>query len=233
LKNETTYLKNYYTEKIAELSSQYANEKKQLIDMHNKQLTDTSSELSKAMQTAKDVNLAKTMLSKHQQCIERLQEVVQNQELEITCKQKEIDRLTQEVEILTNKLTDQSAKLLKVEESNKEKTETLESLQNEYEKERKSAELKVKESEDMKKQAEKLLEQVQVKIGEDDNMVDRRLVTTFLVNYLNEDNTEKMRYQMLRPLAEMLGMSKEQRQKIGLDQDPGLLAQFTNFLVRG
>ena len=54
----------------------------------------------------------------------------------------------------------------------------------------------------------------------------------FLINYLNEENTEKMKLQMLKPLAEMLGMTREQRLKIGLEQDQGLLAQFATFLMR-
>ena len=57
-------------------------------------------------------------------------------------------------------------------------------------------------------------------------------MTTFLINYLNEENTEKMKLQMLKPLAEMLGMTGEQRLKIGLEQDQGLLAQFATFLMR-
>ena len=96
-----------------------------------------------------------------------------------------------------------------------------------------STQERIKKADNLKEEANLLLSQVQEKMESQENWIDRRMVVTFLVNFLNENNTEKMKIQMLRPFAEMLGLDREQRIKIGLEMEPGLLAQFTNFLTRG
>ena len=105
-------------------------------------------------------------------------------------------------------------------------------MQNEYQLERKALIAKAQESEMVRFEAESLLKRIETQIQASVSMIDKRLISTFLINYLNEKNGSKIKIQMLRALAEMLGLDQEQRVKIGLVQDQGLLSQFTNYIMR-
>ena len=232
MSNQLTELKNFYENKLLENSENYKSEKKQSDETYSQQISDLQNLLSKAINEAKDINIAKLQVNKYQQGVERLQELVKSLENQLSSSLSKIDCLIQENEGLNTKILKKTKKNHKLKAFNLETSKNLAEKTENSAKEKLEIEAKLKESEDMKKQAEILLEKVQNKIQADDNLIDRRLVTTFLINYLNEENTEKMKLQMLKPLAEMLGMTREQRLKIGLEQDQGLLAQFATFLMR-
>ena len=232
MSNQLTELKNFYENKLLENSENYKSEKKQSDETYSQQISDLQNLLSKAINEAKDINIAKLQVNKYQQGVERLQELVKSLENQLSSSLSKIDCLIQENEGLNTKILKKTKKNHKLKVFNLETSKNLAEKTENSAKEKLEIEAKLKESEDMKKQAEILLEKVQNKIQADDNLIDRRLVTTFLINYLNEENTEKMKLQMLKPLAEMLGMTREQRLKIGLEQDQGLLAQFATFLMR-
>ena len=232
MSNQLTELKNFYENKLLENSENYKSKKKQSDETYSQQISDLQNLLSKAINEAKDINIAKLQVNKYQQGVERLQELVKSLENQLSSSLSKIDCLIQENEGLNTKILKKTKKNHKLKVFNLETSKNLAEKTENSAKEKLEIEAKLKESEDMKKQAEILLEKVQNKIQADDNLIDRRLVTTFLINYLNEENTEKMKLQMLKPLAEMLGMTREQRLKIGLEQDQGLLAQFATFLMR-
>ena len=230
--NQLAETKTLYENKIKELTERYNSEKKFTDEQNSQQIADLQYSLSKAINETKDLNIAKIHIDKYQQGMERLQEAIKSLEAELRHCLSKIERLSQENEGFTSKISKKTeVKHLKL--SNQLISEELQRKVQETDAEKYNAEIKLQEAEEMKKQAEILLEKVQSKIQIDDNMIDRRLVTTFLINFMNEENTEKMKIQMLKPLAEMLGMSHEEKLKIGLEQDQGLLAQFTNFLTRG
>ena len=222
-----------FENKIKEIKDKHADERKNIDEAHSQSILDLQCSLGKSLNESKDLNLAKIQVTKYQQGIERLQELVKSLETELSHCSLKIDKYTQEIEVFETKILRKKQKIAELKDLNKQVSSDLQRKIDSMDAEKYNIEMKLGESEEMKKQAEMLLEKIQTKIQMDDNMIDRRLVTTFLINFLNEENTDKMKLQMLRPLVEMLGMTKEQKMKIGLEQDQGLLAQFTNFLTRG
>jgi hypothetical protein len=231
--NEISDIRAFYEDKIKDLNEKYLSEKTKTEEACAAKVLEIQNSLAKALNEAKDLNIAKIQVNKYQQGIERLQELVKNLEKELSNSSVKLDKLAQENEIFSQKVTKKTQKILDLKKFNSELAMSLNQKVQEIDKEKQNIEYKLKETEEMKKQAEILLEKVQSKIQADDDLIDRRLVITFLVNYLNQENTEKIKLQMLKPLAEMLGMDKQQKQKIGLEQDQGLLAQFANFLTKG
>lgn len=225
--------KSEFEEKIKEIIEKNALERKLVDDSHSQLITELQCSLSKALNDSKDINIAKIQVSQYQQGIEKLQDLVKKLESDLINISIKLEKKSQEIETLLSKLSKKKSKFSDLSKVNIQLTLDLKKNSENVDIEKKNIEVKLNEAEEMKKQAEFLLDQIQSKIQSDDNMIDRRLITTFLINFLNEENTEKMKLQMLRPLAEMLGMTQSERAKVGLEQQNGLLAQFTNFLTRG
>ena len=85
----------------------------------------------------------------------------------------------------------------------------------------------------IRQEAETLLQRIETQIKATDSMIDKRIISTFLLNYLSEKNNSKIKNQMLRALAEMLGFNQEQRIKVGLGQDQGIFSHLVGFIGRG
>ena len=214
-------INDLYTKKLAENQENSDNK-----------INDLKSKLSKALNDAKDAGIANIRASKYQKAVEELQDVIKNLESQSSNHIKKIERLSSQHEAsqILLKKRKEKLKMLKTEVGGLKND--LNSMQNEYQLERKALIAKAQESEMVRFEAESLLKRIETQIQASDSMIDKRLISTFLINYLNEKNGSKIKIQMLRALAEMLGLDQEQRVKIGLVQDQGLLSQFTNYIMR-
>ena len=205
-----------------------------ILDKENSdnKINDLKSKLSKALNDAKDAGIANIRASKYQKAVEELQDVIKNLESQSSNHIKKIERLSSQHEAsqILLKKRKEKLKMLKTEVGGLKND--LNSMQHEYQLERKALIAKAQESEMVRFEAESLLKRIETQIQASDSMIDKRLISTFLINYLNEKNGSKIKIQMLRALAEMLGLDQEQRVKIGLVQDQGLLSQFTNYIMR-
>jgi hypothetical protein len=63
-------------------------------------------------------------------------------------------------------------------------------------------------------------------------MVDKRMISTFLLNFLNEKNSSNSKKQMLRAMSEVLEMSPDQKEKLCLQVDPSFISQVKGYLTR-
>jgi chromosome segregation ATPase len=91
-------------------------------------------------------------------------------------------------------------------------------------------ETNLKATETVKEEAKQLLSQVSCQVTSAENLIDRRFISTFLFNYLNPRNSERLRREMLESMVNVLGLSEDQRSTLGLGPDTGLLADFASFI---
>lgn len=225
--------KSYYENKLKEQNDYYSIEKSKMVESYTQQINDMQGYISNLLNDTKDLKIAQIQIKKYHEGLDRLQELVNTLQDQLKSATLRIENLTQDSENLTCKISNKKSKISILKKHIETKTQELDMKTKELNEEKSTTLHRIEESEIMRKEAEVILDKVQSKIQQEENLIDRRIVTTFLINYLNEENTEKMKIQMLRPLAEMLGMDKDQKIKIGLEQDQGLLAQFTTFLTRG
>lgn len=91
----------------------------------------------------------------------------------------------------------------------------------------------LKATESVKEEAKQLLSKVSCQVTSAENLIDRRFISTFLFNYLNPKNSERLRREMLESMVNVLGLSEEQRSTLGLGPETGLLADFASFISQG
>ncbi|OMJ74410.1 hypothetical protein SteCoe_26666 [Stentor coeruleus] len=225
--------KSFYENKLKEQNDSFSTEKSKIIESYTQQINGLQDYINNLLNDTKNLKIAQISIKEYQNGIEKLQETVKNLQKQLNSATVRIEELTRESEILTSKISKKKFKISQMKNQIETTTQELDIKTKELNEEKSIVLHRIEESEIIRKEAEAILDKVQNNIQREENLIDRRLVTTFLINFLNEENTEKMKIQMLRPLAEILGMDKEQRIKIGLEQEQGLLAQFTTFLTRG
>ena len=211
-----------YTRKISEIEESY----KVLI-------LDLKTQLSKIQNEAKDANILKIQATKYQQAVEKLQEIVKNLENQSNNNIQKIDKLTLQIEKSQQGLRKKKEKVKNLKIFNLEIQNSFEVQKKEFEIEKEILIKKSKESEMIRQEAETLLQRIETQIKATDSMIDKRIISTFLLNYLSEKNNSKIKNQMLRALAEMLGFNQEQRIKVGLGQDQGIFSHLVGFIGRG
>lgn len=225
-------LKNASENNIKDVKELYIKKIKDAEDGFNTQISDMKIQLSKALNEAKDVNIAKIQTTNYQRAVENLQEVVKNLEYQSSSSQTKLDKLFLQHENALNKIkkSKEKTKSLKCKIGILEKE--LGNCMNEFDLERQALIGKAREGDIIKHEAESLLKRIEIQIQASDNMIDKRIITNTLINYLSEKNNMKVKTQMLRALAEMLGFDQDQRVKIGLGQEQGIFSHLASFMTR-
>jgi len=80
---------------------------------------------------------------------------------------------------------------------------------------------------ELKEQTKEVLLKVQNDLRDIENMVDRRIVSNFLIKALDKSTSKKIRITVIDTLANFLGFSNEDRKKIGLNSNSGNNPVFT------
>lgn len=231
--SEVLSTKLYHENIIKRITDEFHLEKKNLNEKFSTQIKILEDKLRSAQKNSDELQFARSKISEHDKGIQEFHKVLNEMQARLSTLTKINENLVEEKEKMLSEFGEKEKKLMDLSEKYKEERTTLIEKVKEFEEKYKGIDEQVKDAEKMRAEASELMEKVQTKIENEENWIDRRMVITFLVNFLNENNTEKMKVQMLKPFVEMLGLSHEQRVKIGLEQEPGLLAQFTNFLTRG
>ena len=73
-----------------------------------------------------------------------------------------------------------------------------------------------KERDDMKRYAAELVEKVKNEVEGKEFMIDRRMINTFLVQYLNPKSDATTKQHMVEAMSKILVFSTEERQALGL-----------------
>jgi len=100
-----------------------------------------------------------------------------------------------------------------------------------------------KEKEEIQEDARKLLLKVKKNIEDNENLIDRRIISRFLINYISKEEQPILKKQMLESMAGILNFSAEEREYVGLGtsgsraETPnpignGLGDEFINFLLK-
>lgn len=217
---------------IREVNEMYLKQISSLQDTSAKQISDLKSQLSKSLNEAKDSGLAKIQVNTYQKAVENLQEIVKHLESQSSNQTQKFERLSLQNENSQKllKKSKEKAKLLK--KLNQDLQGELSKIQENFQLEKEILINKAKENEMLRYEAETLLARIEVQIQASDSMIDKRLISTFLINYLNEKNNAKIKLQMLRALAEMLGLNQEQRIQIGLVQEQGIFSHLASYITR-
>ena len=90
----------------------------------------------------------------------------------------------------------------------------------------------LKTTEAIKEEAQQLLSKVSGQMANTEHLIDRRFISTFLFNYLNPKNSERLKRQMLESMVNVLSLSSDQRSALGLGPETGLLADFASFITK-
>lgn len=231
--SEVLSTKLYHENIIKKMTDDFNSEKKKLTEKFSNQIKGLEDKTRSLQKDSDELLMAKMKISEHDKGIQEFHKILNEMQTRIAALNKKNEDLVEEKEKLIIDCVEKEKNVVSLCEQYKEEVRSLGEKIKEYEEKYKDVDEQVKIAEKMKAEACELFEKIQSKVENEENWIDRRMVITFLVNFLNENNTEKMKVQMLKPFAEMLGLSHEQRVKIGLEQEPGLLAQFTNFLTRG
>jgi chromosome segregation ATPase len=96
----------------------------------------------------------------------------------------------------------------------------------------KSLESNLKATEAVKEEAKLLLSKVTGQVTNAENIIDRRYISTFLFNYLNPRNSDRLKSEMLERMVNVLGLSDEQRQALGIGPETGLLADLASYISK-
>jgi chromosome segregation ATPase len=230
---ELSTSKHYYESIIKKVSEENVLEKKTLTEKFTFQVQNLENQIFLLQKDSDELALAKSKLIEHDNRVLYFHKLLNELQDRVQTLNNKNDEILEEKEKILQESLEKDKKFLDFSEKMKKNEEELKNSIKDLKTRCQETDLKYQQAENMKEEANQLLIKVQEKIENQDNWIDRRMVVTFLVNFLNENNTEKMKFQMLKPFAEMLGLDREQRVKIGLEQEPGLLAQFTTFLTRG
>ena len=217
---------------VKEVNDMYSKKILDLQEATGIQIADLKVQLSKALNEAKDAGIAKIQSAKYQQAGEKLQEIVKNLELQSSNHIQKMDKITLQNENNLKIMKKRKDKINRLKEANKDLGSELSMFQQEFQIEREQLTNKAKESEMVRYEAEALLKRIETQIQASDSMIDKRLISTFLINYLSESKNARVKVQMLRALAEMLGLNHEQRVKIGLVQEQGIFSQLASYITR-
>ena len=72
------------------------------------------------------------------------------------------------------------------------------------------------ERDDIRKYASELVQKVKNEVEGKEFMIDRRMINTFLVQYLNPKSDVAARAHMLDAMSKIIGFTKEEKQTLGL-----------------
>ena len=73
-----------------------------------------------------------------------------------------------------------------------------------------------KERDEIKEHAKELVDKVKFETEGKEFMIDRRMINTFLVQFVNPKSDEDTRHKMLDAMSKILGFSMEEKQQLGL-----------------
>ena len=73
-----------------------------------------------------------------------------------------------------------------------------------------------KERDEVKEHARELVNKVKFETEGKEFMIDRRMINTFLIQFVNPKSDENTRHKMLDAMSKILGFSMEEKQQLGL-----------------
>lgn len=73
-----------------------------------------------------------------------------------------------------------------------------------------------KERDEIKEHARELVNKVKFETEGKEFMIDRRMINTFLIQFVNPKSDENTRHKMLDAMSKILGFSMEEKQQLGL-----------------
>ena len=217
---------------------------KQSVEQHSSSSSKLSQENSELVQENKDLKNQVQALSNKVRTTEvelisyknnflKLQEVLNGLETELEGKTRNIDSLTEEIEELTER-----AQLFKEKED--QLKGDIEALRQQVKDEQSAkgafeanARDELVKAQKIKEEAESLLSKVDDSVNSSQNIIDKRVVSTFIVNLLSASSSEKVKMQMLSTLANMLDFDEAQRRKVGLIEEATFFSQLANFIHQG
>ena len=126
--------------------------------------------------------------------------------------EKQLSKHKGQVTNLENRIEESKRKLEKIDELGARITE-LESENEVHVKERQAL---VTERDEMNRYASELVEKVKNEVEGKEFMIDRRMINTFLVQYMNPNSDESTRQHMLDAMSKVLGFTMEEKQILGL-----------------
>lgn len=101
-------------------------------------------------------------------------------------------------------------------EQTSKQMERIEALEVENEAQMKMRDALETERDDMKKYAAELVERVKNEVEGKEYMIDRRMINTFLVQYMNPNCDAATKAHMLDAMSKILGFTMEEKQTLGL-----------------
>ena len=146
-------------------------------------------------------NLQRALSQKQEECDEQMQQ-----------NEKQLRQHRTQLATMQNKVDDQTRRLDSV--ANLE--ERVRELEAQIEEDLVDRDRLEAEKEEMKRYASELVEKVKNEVDGKEHMIDRRMINTFLVQYLNPRSDDATRHHMMQSMSKILGFTIEEKQALGL-----------------
>ena len=225
------YRKNQESE-LLKLKNKHLNDQKLTQELNDKTIQEITKKLKETQNELKDTKIENIQLSNQ---LKKINEIEKSYSSLITQNERNIERIKEinkENETLREKLKKVESENDLIEEELNEFKGKIQDLEHENE----NLNMKIGQLDNVNLGLSKELElnclKLKSKEGLLAGMIDKRMIGTFLVNFLNDKNSANAKKQMLRAMTEVLEMTNEQKEKIVLNTEQSFYSHFKGYLTR-
>lgn len=195
-----------------------------------KKLETMGTELKSSQAAAKRLQQAEAEITQYKSVLDTLQATLKNLETQLERKVSYTDSLLQEIDQANNRTysLESKEKALK-----KEISSLYTALEDKNSLNEQESSQELVKAEKLKEEAGILLNQADDKCKNSENSIDKRVVSTFIVNLLNPENSENVKLQMVSTLANMLDFDEAQKRKVGLITENTIFSQLASYIANG
>ena len=233
LKVNSAQYKSASKKNLEEVAASYSSRLRDSEDKFVARQKELEKKVKDLQNESKDLRVENIQLSSKVKRMEELEKNLGYLSQQNSLCQSRIDKLNIEKERLSACLKEKDEALQALHQKVLSKSFSLKQLTEEFTSEKEGLLLQIKENENVKQEADFLLKRIEQEMLANERMIDKRVVSTFLLNYTSEKYNAKAKLQMLAALAEMLGMPADERLKLAPTPDSGFFASVSGYLSRG
>ena len=233
LKINSAQYKSASKKNLEEVTASYSSKLKDSEDKFLSKQKELEKKLKDLQNDSKDLKIENIQLNSKVKRMEELEKNLGYLSQQNSLYQSRIDKLNIEKEKLSQSIKEKDEILQSLNQEILIKSSSLQQLTLDFKSEKEGLLLQIKENENVKQEADNLLKRIEQEMLANERMIDKRVVSTFLLNYTSEKYNSKAKLQMLTALAEMLGMPNDERLKLVPTPDSGFFASVSGYLSRG
>jgi chromosome segregation ATPase len=233
LKTTSDQYKSASKKNLEEVTSQFSSKLKESEEKSTCKLKDSEKRIKDLQNEIKDLRVENIQLSNKVKKLEELEKNLGCLSQQNSINLARIDRLTMDKEKTAANLRETEETVKNLKNSLQDAEELLKNRSLFFENEKEGLLLKIRENEHVKREADALLRRIEQETLANEKMIDKRVVSTFLLSYTSDKYSANAKAQMLAALAEMLGMPNNERIRLNPSTESGFFSSFSGYLSRG